>query len=164
MKIYVATDHAGFALKEALVPFLKELGHEVEDCGAFELDSADDYPELIAGAASRVSADAANGTECRGIILGKSGQGEAMAANRFPHVRAAVYYGHEPSILTLSREHNDANILSLAGGFLSEDEAKDAVRTWLETPFSGEERHAYRIGKLDEIAKDASMLEKHSDE
>ena len=156
MKVYLASDHAGFALKEALVPFLKEeLKCEVEDCGAFELDESDDYPEIIACAASHVSADAANETPSMGIIFGKSGQGEAMVANRFPHVRAAVYYGHEPELLKLTREHNDANVLSLAGGFLAEEEAKEAIKMWLSTAFSEEERHAYRIKKIDEIATDA---------
>lgn len=154
MKIYVAADHVGFELKEVLVPFLKELGHEVEDCGAYELDNDDDYPEIIAGAASRVAA-AADGAETRAIIFGKSGQGEAMVANRFPNVRAAVYYGGNQEILRLSREHNDANILSLAAGFLSDGEAKDAVRLWLAEPFSGEERHVFRIKKIEEVSGSA---------
>lgn len=151
MKVYVAADHAGFALKEALVPFLKEeLGCEVADCGAQELNPSDDYPEIIACAARAVSE---NAESIRAIICGKSGQGEAMVANRFPHIRAAVYYGGNPEIITLSRQHNDANVLSLGAGFLSEQEAKEAVRTWLETPFSEEERHVYRIAKIEEVAE-----------
>jgi ribose 5-phosphate isomerase B len=156
MRLYIAADHAGFALKEALVPFLRDdLHYEVEDCGAFEMDPADDYPEIMAAAAAHVLADLAGGIESRAIIFGKSGQGEAMVANRFPNVRAALYYGGTLDIIRLSREHNDANVLSLGAGFLTVDEAKEAIRLWSETAFSGEERHQYRIEKMEEAAEDA---------
>lgn len=147
MRIYLATDHAGFNLKQALILYLKELGHDVHDSGPAQLVAGDDYPPIIAEAARRVSAE----PDARAIILGGSGQGEAIVANRFPHVRAAVYYGGPLDIIRLSREHNDANILSLGARFLSESEAKDAVRTWLETPFSGEERHVRRIAQIDDL-------------
>ncbi len=146
MKIYIGTDHAGFELKEALKKFLGELGYEVEDKGAFSLDPADDYPDFIRPTAEAVANDP---ERSRGIILGGSGQGEAMVANRFKGVRAAVYYGGQQEIVKLSREHNNANILALGARFISEYEAKEAVRIWLETPFSGEERHARRIKKID---------------
>lgn len=144
--LYLASDHAGFELKEKLKAHLQELGLAIKDCGAFSLDAADDYPDFVALAAQAVSEDPQN---ARAIILGGSGQGEAMVANRFRGVRAAVYYGGNEKIITLSREHNDANALSLGARFLSEDEAKRAVKLWLDTKFSGEERHTRRIGKID---------------
>ncbi|MDP3763261.1 MAG: RpiB/LacA/LacB family sugar-phosphate isomerase [bacterium] len=146
MKVFVASDHAGFELKEKLILFLKELGHEVQDMGAFEYNKDDDYPDFIKPLAEEVSQN----PESRGIILGKSGQGEAMCANRVKSVRAAVYYGGSPDIIKLSREHNDANVLSLATGFIDEATARVAVKDWLETPFSQDERHGRRIKKLDE--------------
>ena len=145
MKIALATDHAGFELKETLKAHLTEAGHEVVDCGAHTLDPNDDYPDFIRTAAEKV----ASGEVERGIILGGSGQGEAIVANRVPGIRAVVYYGEPSDILRLSREHNDANVLSLGARFLATDEAQNAVSTWLATPFSGDERHVRRIKKLD---------------
>lgn len=146
MRIYIGTDHAGFELKESLVRFLRGLGHEVEDMGAHSFEALDDYPDFIHSVAVAVVSD----KESRGIILGGSGQGEAMCANRVKGARAAVYYGGAVDIVVLSREHNDANILSLGARFIEEEEAKEVVRVWLETPFSGEEKHARRIKKLDD--------------
>lgn len=146
MKIYLASDHAGFELKEALKKYLAGLGYEVEDKGAFSLNPEDDYPDFIRPVAEAVVADPDN----RGIVLGGSGQGEAMVANRYTGVRAAVYYGGQREILKLSRAHNNANVLSLAARFISEQEAKEAVKLWLETPFSGNERHIRRIEKIDQ--------------
>ncbi len=145
MKIYIGTDHAGFELKNNLVVFLKTLGHEVIDMGAHTYEPLDDYPDLIHLVAVAVAGD----TESRGIIIGGSGQGEAMCANRVNGARAAVYYGGTVDIVVLSREHNNANILSIGARFVEEDEAKEVVRVWLETPFGGEEKHARRIEKLD---------------
>jgi len=145
MRIFIGTDHAGFELKEALVPFLRELGHDVEDMGAHTFEALDDYPDFIRPVAEAVARDA----ESRGIILGGSGQGEAMCANRVKGVRAAVYYGGPVDIAVLSREHNDANIISFGARFVEANEAKEVVRVWLETAFSGEEKHARRIAKLD---------------
>ncbi len=148
MKIHIAADHAGFTLKEVLVAFVREeLGHDVVDHGAYMYDEADDYPRFIASAAAEVAGDAAS----RGIVLGGSGQGEAIAANRTPSIRAAVYYGGPLDIVRLSREHNDANILSLGARFLTEEKAKEAVRLWLTTEFSGDERHRRRIAQIDEL-------------
>jgi ribose 5-phosphate isomerase B len=144
MKIVLASDHAGYELKEVLKTHLVSLGHEVEDVGANTLDPTDDYPNFIVPAAHMV----ADGVCERGIILGGSGQGEAMAANRVMGVRAAVYYGEPSDIVRLSREHNDANILSLGARFLAQEEALRAVDAWLAAPFSGDERHARRIQKL----------------
>jgi ribose 5-phosphate isomerase B len=146
MKIFIASDHAGFELKGKLIPYLQELGCVVEDKGPFEYDAVDDYPDFIKLVAEVVD----KGGKVRGVVIGKSGQGEAMQANRFKGVRAAVYYGGNMEIVKLSREHNDSNILSLAAGFVSDEEAKSAVKLWLETPFSDEARHVRRINKLDE--------------
>ena len=163
MKVYFAADHAGFDLKNTLINFVRgELGHDVEDCGAFEKDPNDDYPEIIASACRSMVRDINEGIECRGIVLGASGQGEAMAANRFNSIRAAVYYGPVGNnqtdgsgmsldMLASIRNHNDSNVLSLGARFVTEADAKQAVQAWLQTPFTGDERHVRRIGKLDTI-------------
>lgn len=142
--IYLATDHAGFELKEKVKEFLKKERYEVEDFGAYQLHPDDDYPDFISKAAEAVSKD----PQSKAIILGGSGQGEAIVANKFPGVRAVVYYGNNAEIIKLSREHNNANILSLGARFVSEDEALKMVKLWLETPFSKEERHLRRIEKI----------------
>ncbi len=149
MKIYIATDHAGYDMKEAIASYVeKDLGFTVADMGAHQNDPEDDYPDFIALAAQEVSHDP-NGSW--GIILGGSGQGEAMVANRFPNVRCTVYYGGTLGIIKLSREHNNANMLSLGARFMTLDEAKAAVKLWLETSFSTEERHVRRIKKIEQI-------------
>src|SRR3989344_4554126 len=144
--IYLATDHRGYQLKEKIKTWLTEWAYEYEDMGAFEYNQEDDYPDFIKKAAEKVSQDPENS---KAIVLGGSGQGEAMAANRYKNVRAAVYYGGVEEIIKLSREHNDANILCLGVFFLGENMIKKAVKLWLETPFSGEERHKRRINKID---------------
>jgi len=144
MKVFLASDHAGFELKKKLVSFVSSLGHEAIDKGPFELNEKDDYPDFMAPVALSV----ANG-EGVGIIMGGSGQGEAMVANRVKSARAGVYYGGPLELVKKMREHNDANVLSIGARFVSEDEAKDAVKTFLETPFSGDERHVRRIKKID---------------
>ncbi len=150
MKIYLASDHAGFTLKESVHKVLKELEYEVVDLGAEKENPGDDYPEIIARAAIEVSK---NPDQDKAIIFGGSGQGEAMVANKFPGVRAIVFYGGALDIITLSREHNDANILSLGARFVTEDEAKEVVGLWLSTAFSGDERHVRRIVQIKEIEK-----------
>ena len=147
MKIFIGSDHAGFELKEKLIPFLKDLGHEVVDKGAFQYNKDDDYPDFVIPVAEEIS----NNPEAKGIVLGGSGEGEAIATDRFENVRTAVWYGGNKEPLKLSRQHNDANILSLGARFINEEEAKEAVKLWLEIPFSGDERHVRRIGKLDSI-------------
>ena len=144
MNIHLATDHAGLELKNAIKDYLIGKGHDVTDHGAHEYDAQDDYPDFIFPCARAVAAD----PESRGIILGGSGQGEAMAANRIKGVRAAVYYGSEREIARLSREHNNANVLSLGARFISEQEIYDIIETWLDEPFEGG-RHQRRIDKLD---------------
>lgn len=148
MRIYIGSDHAGFELKQKLVSFVESLGHEVIDKGAFALNEHDDYPDFVVPVAEEVAKDSSS----RGIILGGSGQGEAIAANRVSGARAAVFYGGPLDIVELSREHNDANILSLGARFVSEGEAETAVQLWLETEFSGDERHARRIKKIDQTS------------
>lgn len=156
MKIYFAADHAGFEMKNELLKFVADLGYETEDCGAYELNPTDDYPEFVKKAAQAVSDKP---EEARAIVLGGSGQGEAIVANKFPNIRAVEYYGRafpegvvaedSLNIIKLSREHNNANVLSLGARFLTIDEAKEAVKLWLETPFSKTERHERRINKME---------------
>lgn len=146
MKVYLAADHRGFELKEKIKAWLADWGYEFHDFGAFQYNPEDDYPDFIRKAAEAVANDP---EQSRGIILGGSGQGEAMVANRHKGVRAAVYYGGSDKIIKLSREHNDANILSFGTFFLDEETIKKAVKLWLETPFGGEERHKRRIEKID---------------
>lgn len=164
-KVFIGSDHVGFELKAKLITYLKDLGYEVEDKGAFEYDKADDYPDFILPVAQAVAEDPVN---YAGIVMGGSGQGEAIAANRVKGVRAALFYGpclpkqavdatgresEDPyEMIRLTREHNNANVLSLGVRFISEDEAKMVVKMWLEAPFTSEERHLRRIGKIDELS------------
>ena len=144
MKIHIATDHAGLDLKNIIRDYLISKGHEITDHGAHEYDALDDYPDYIFPCAKAVASD----LESRGIILGGSGQGEAMAANRVKGVRAAVFYNGPVEIVKLSREHNNANILSLGARFMTQDEIYGVIEMWLDEPFGGG-RHQRRIDKLD---------------
>lgn len=174
--IYLAADHRGFQLKEKIKAWLKEWGYEYEDMGAFTYDESDDYPDFISKAAEKVSQEPENS---KAIILGGSGQGEAMVANRYKGVRAAVFYGPpfqfktlpwfkwllfgsglvttmdkvtfdvSRKIIHLSREHNNANVLSLGTFFMEDKAAKRLIKLWLETSFSGEGRHIRRIAKIE---------------
>lgn len=145
MKIFFASDHAGYELKQKLIDHLMHKGHEVEDMGPARLNPADDYPDYIGPCAHKV----AQTHESMGIVVGMSGQGEAMAANRVRGVRACVYYGGPQEILKLSRQHNDANMLSLGARFVSAEEACKAAELWLGTHFEHDERHQRRILKMD---------------
>ncbi len=163
MKIYVATDHAGFHLKEFVKGYLQKAGYKVVDCGAYTFDKNDDFTDFIAKAARAVSKD----TESRAVIFGGSGQGEAMLANKYKNVRATVFYGpYAPlgeidatgktssnrfEIIKLSRAHNDANVLSFGARFVTEADVSKALDIWLTTPFSGQERHKRRIDKISKI-------------
>lgn len=144
MKIYFGTDHAGFLLKNKLVEYVQTLGYEAEDCGAYEYNEGDDYPDFIVPVIDAVISDEGS----LGVVLGGSGQGEAMCANRAGGIRAIVYHGGNLEIPKLGREHNDANILSLGARFITEDEAKDAVKIFIETKFSKDERHIRRLNKF----------------
>ncbi len=159
MNIYLATDHAGFALKERVKAFLTSCAagnvYQIVDCGAAAFDATDDYPLLVARAAAAV---ARNPTQDRAIVFGHSGQGEAMVSNRFPGVRATVWYGGtnecNRGIITLSREHNDANVLSIGAGFVTAEETVTIVALWLEIGFSGEGRHSRRIEEIERVLLD----------
>jgi len=147
--IYLGSDHAGFELKEEIQKYLVGLGYDVEDMGADSYDKDDDYPDFVIPAAQKVGEDPDNN---RAIILGGSGQGEAIAANKVKGVKALLYYGGPLDIVKLSRQHNDANVLSLGARFMTADEAKEAVKVWLETEFEGG-RHAARVKKIEEFEK-----------
>jgi ribose 5-phosphate isomerase B len=149
MNIYLSSDHGGFELRNTLETYLISLGYTVTDMGPESYDASDDYPDMIAPLAALVSEKAKKGEEVFGIILGGSGQGEAIVANRFSHVRAGVFNYDNLELVKLLRDHNDANVLSLGARFLSEDTAKQAVKLFIETPFSHDERHERRIKEID---------------
>ena len=144
MRIYIAADHAGFHLKRQLIQYLKVKEFEVEDCGAYELNEADDYPDFIIPCAQKVSDDPSS----VGIVIGGSGQGEAICANKVKGIRAAIYNGGDAKIIgRLAKEHNNANVLSLGARLISPDDAKKAVTSWLDAEFEGG-RHAKRLDKI----------------
>jgi ribose 5-phosphate isomerase B len=161
MHIALATDHAGFEQLKLLQAYLESLGHSCHNFGPQEFNPNDDYPDFIRLAAQGVGSNEFE----RGIILGGSGQGEAMTANRVHGVRCALFYGpvvplrvidaegtesRDPyAIVRLSREHNNANMLSLAARFVSLEDMKNVIKIWLETGFSDNERHQRRIEKID---------------
>lgn len=145
MKVYLACDHAGFELKEKVKEYLLSQNYEVSDEGAFSFDKDDDYPGLISKAAEKVSKD----TGSKAIVFGKSGAGEAIVANKFKNVRAVMGFSEEN--VRLSRQHNDANILSLGSLFVDFEKAKNLIDLYLNTPFSNEERHVRRIENIKEI-------------
>ncbi len=149
MHIHLATDHAGYEHKNAVAQWLLTEGYAVTDHGATVYDGEDDYPDFIARAALAISRN----PDDRAIIFGGSGQGEAMLANRFPAVRATVLYDSNPEIITLSRAHNDANVLSIGARFVSIDDTKKHVWNWLHAERSDSERHNRRIEKVAAITK-----------
>ena len=144
--IYLATDHAGFAHKEAVKSWLISERCTVVDVGASHYDEGDDFPDFIKLAAQKVSSDPETSVA---LIFGGSGQGEAMVANRFIGVRATVYYGGQPAIITLSREHNDANVLSIGARFVTIDEAKQVIWEWLHATKSTNPKYHRRNVKID---------------
>ena len=148
-KIFLATDHAGFELKEGIKKFLIDSGYDVADKGALKYDAEDDYPDFIIKAAKKVSENKGS----KGVIFGSSGQGEAIVANKVRGIRAAVYNSNNPDLAKLSRAHNDANILSIGARFITKVQAVEAVKAWLSTDFTNEQRHSRRIKKINEIEK-----------
>jgi ribose 5-phosphate isomerase B len=159
MQVFLAADHAGLSIKAKLLEALSEDGHSVQDMGAFAFDPEDDYPDVVMPFAHKVVA-----ADAMGIVFAGSGQGEAMCANRVSGIRAAVFYGQVHAaggidrdgsagndgydIVRLARKHNNANILSIGSRFVSSQEALAAVRIFLDTPFSGDERHERRLQKF----------------
>ncbi len=144
--LYIGADHAGFYLKRELKKYLAELGYEFEDLGNKELDPQDDYPDFALTVGKKVVE-----TEGKGILICATGLGMAIAANKITGIRAAVCWNDFTALQ--SREHNDTNILCLAGKALDTETAKKITRVWLETEFSGEERHRRRLGKIGEMEK-----------
>lgn len=145
MKIYLGTDHAAFELKEYVKKALTEGGYDVEDCGALQFDPNDDYPDLIKIAAQKVAQEKGS----FGIVFGKSGAGEAIVANKIKGIRAILAVNEEN--VKLSREHNDANVISIGSVLVPNEQAIGLIRLFLNTPFSNEERHQRRIDKISEI-------------
>jgi len=149
--IHLATDHAGFEMKESVKDWLLSEGFKVTDHGAEELDPLDDFNDFITKAAIAVSKKP---TQTKGIIFGGSGQGEAMMANRFKKIRATVYYGGNEQIVVLSREHNNANVLSLGARFMTHSHAKKVIWNWIHGEASKEKKYVRRNRKLDSLSKD----------
>lgn len=145
MKIYLGTDHAGFDFKEEIKKYLNQENYDVVDCGAYSLDKNDDYPDFI----GKVGKEVSNDITSRGIVLGKSGAGECIVANKFKGIRA--FLAVDEKNVKLAREHNDANVISIGSEIVSIANAKTIIKTFLETPFSNEERHIRRINKIKEI-------------
>ena len=146
--IYIASDHAGFELKKQILEHLKKTDQEVQDCGPLVLDPADDYPDFVIPCAQKVAQNPGS----MGIILGRSGNGEAMAANKVKGIRAALFYGTHEEIVRLAREHNNANVLSLGAQFLTIDQVKRAIDLFIETKFEGG-RHQRRVDKISQFEK-----------
>ena len=144
MRVYIASDHAGFELKQHLAGHLGEAGHDVVDVGPRVYDAEDDYPPYCLAAATRVVADPGS----LGVVIGGSGNGEQIAANKVAGVRSALAWKVE--IAQLARQHNDSNVLAIGGRQHPLDEATAMAEAFLTTPFSGNERHARRIAQLAE--------------
>jgi len=149
MRIYIGSDHAGYELKEKLKAYMQSLNIEVVDKGAFSLNNEDDYPDFIVPVAEAVIKE----NKSFGIIIGGSGEGEQISANKIDGARAIEFYGGNLEIVKLGREHNNANILSLGARFITEDEAKNAILLFMNTPFTNDERHVRRINKINEEEK-----------
>lgn len=145
--IYIASDHAGFDTKEVLKQYLTEEGYAVFDLGPEKFDPNDDYPLTVSPVAFAMEKDPGS----RGVVLGGSGQGEAIVLNKFKHIHCGLYYGGNEQVVVLAREHNDTNVLSLGARFLTAHEATQAVSLWLSTPFSENERHQRRVAEIEKL-------------
>ena len=148
MRIHIATDHAGLEFSEDLQNHLAASGHEVVDHGPKTYEPLDDYPSFCINAAQAVIEDQAQGIEALGVVFGGSGNGEQIAANKVRGVRAALVWNE--STAELARQHNDANVIAIGARQHTVEEAKHFIDTFINTPFSGEERHARRIAQLAE--------------
>ena len=153
MRVYLGSDHAGFELKMHLVNHLTKQGHDVVDVGPHVYDPEDDYPAFCLQTGAKVVADPGS----LGIVIGGSGNGEQIAANKIPGVRAALVWRVE--IAQLARQHNDANVISLGAREHTLDEATSFVEAFLATPFSGDPRHARRIGQLADYERSGRLPE-----
>jgi ribose 5-phosphate isomerase B len=142
MRVYLGSDHAGYELKQQLIGWLTQAGHEPVDCGPHIYDAQDDYPPFCLRAAERTAADPGS----LGIVIGGSGNGEAIAANKVKGVRAALVWSEETA--ALGREHNNANVISVGARMHTAQDATAFVEIFLSTPYSGDERHARRIDML----------------
>ena len=151
MRVHLGSDHAGFELKAALLGRLVELGHEPVDHGPAAYDAEDDYPPFILAAAAATVADPGS----RGIVIGGSGNGEAIAANKVRGVRAALVWSDETA--RLGREHNDANVVSLGARQYPLEDAVRFVEIFLATDFTGEQRHVRRLGMLDDFERTGQL-------
>jgi ribose 5-phosphate isomerase B len=150
MRIYLGSDHAGFELKAALVQHLTAAGHQVTDCGPDSYQAGDDYPPYCIGTAQRVVADGGS----LGVVIGGSGNGEQIAANKVSGARAALGYNLETA--TLARQHNDANVLGIGARMHAPDEAISIVDAFVNTPFSQDPRHIRRIEMLTSFERTGS--------
>ena len=155
MRVHIGSDHAGLELKDHLVGWLADQGHEAVDHGPFVYDAADDYPVFCMRAAEAVAADRHDGLDSLGIVVGGSGNGEQMAANKVRGVRSALVWCEE--IAVLAREHNDANVISVGGRMHSLEEMTRFVEVFLTTPFSGDPRHARRIAMMTDYEKSGNL-------
>ena len=151
MRIHIGSDHAGLDFKNRIIEHLKAQGHQVTDHGPHSFDPLDDYPIFCIPAAEAVAKDPGS----FGIVLGGSGNGEQMAANKVKGIRAALVWSLETA--KLAREHNDANVISLGGRMHDEAFCLELVDTFLATPFTGDERHVRRIGLIARYEKDGSL-------
>ena len=146
MRVHLGSDHAGLELKDHLMSWLVDAGYEPVDHGPFVHDALDDYPAFCLRAAEGVAGDRAEGLDSLGVVIGGSGNGEQMAANKVEGIRCALAWSEETA--TLAREHNDANVVSVGGRMHSLDDMTRFVEVFLTTAFSGDERHVRRIGQL----------------
>jgi ribose 5-phosphate isomerase B len=146
VRVHLGSDHAGLDLKDHLLAWLTEHGYEVVDHGPFVYDPLDDYPCFCLRAAEGVAADRETGQESFGVVIGGSGNGEQMSANKVDGIRCALVWSEETA--RLAREHNDANMVSVGGRLHSHDDLTRFVEVFLDTPFSEDERHVRRIGQL----------------
>jgi len=146
MRIHIATDHAGLELSHFLIRELTKQGHELFDHGPAEYDALDDYPSFCINAGLAVVADQAAGVEALGIVLGGSGNGEQIAANKVNGVRAALVWNQSTAVL--ARQHNDANVIAVGARQHSQDEVLTLIEAFVAEPFSNDERHIRRIGKI----------------
>ena len=151
MRVYLGSDHAGFELKGRLIDWLTSAGHEPVDCGPKGYDPEDDYPVYVLRAAEGVAGDPGS----LGIVIGGSGNGEQIAANKVRGIRAAVAWTVETA--QLARQHNDANILSLGARMYSDDDSLEFTKMFVQTPFSGVERHARRLAEIAAFEKDGTL-------